>query len=155
MLFFIGAMLPMIILAVMFAADLTRIIDSQRQASYVAENAAVAGSLQYAGQTDRLDPAAARRAARDTANVSFSSFVMRHAADQRVERVTLGRSGGADTVAVTVSYRIESLIVARFFLGDENGRLAVTRTAQVCAAGSGAADATTGGFCSRPRARQG
>jgi uncharacterized membrane protein len=155
LLFFLGGMLPLIFLSMMLAADLTRIIDAQRQAAYVAENAAIAATLQYAGTTARIDTGAATRAARETAQASFDRGVMKHAAEPRIEGIRFATRSGTDTATVTVTYRIERLLVAQYFVGADDRRMAAARTAEVCVAESSAAQSVTRGFCSRPRARLG
>lgn len=153
--FFIGSMIPMIMLAMMLAVDVTRIIDAQRQAAYVAENSAISATLQYSGQTTSIDTVAANREARRTAQVAFDRQVMKHAASPRFDQISFRQVRGADTATVTISYRINRLLVAQYFLGQDTERLQVSRSAQVCVADTDASRANTGGFCSRPRARLG
>jgi Flp pilus assembly protein TadG len=145
MLLFLLVLIPFAMLSMMLAADVTRLIDAQRQAGYVAANAATAGSLQYAGATSRLDRSRAQTVATQTARANFAAGALRHGVEPQVT-VTAGER----QVSVTVSYRLDGLIVAQFFVGADEQRRSMTRVAEVCRPGE---TAVAGGYCSRPRAR--
>lgn len=145
LLFFLLVMIPFAMLSMMLSADLTRLIDAQRQAGYVATNAASAGSLQYLGQSSSLARSQAQQVALQTARANFAAGAMPHARDPQAQVVV-----GSRQVDVTVSYQLDGLLIAQFFVGNDTDRRSVTRSAEVCLPGQ---TPTAQGFCSRPRAR--
>lgn len=152
LLFFLGGMVPMIMLSMMLAVDLTRIVDASRQAGYVAENSAIAATLQYSGNSTRINQSAGAQAARSTAELAIGNGTLRHTRETRYEGVRFGRRSGVDTATVTISYEMDQLLIAQFFIGRNNDRYSVTRTAEVCIPDASSSRAATLGFCSRPRA---
>lgn len=144
-LLFLLVLIPFAMLSMMMAADMTRLIDAQRQAGYVAAAAATAGSLQYSGATTRLDRGAAQTVAVQTARANFDAGALRHGIEPQVTASATDRQ-----VTVTVTYRLDGLIIAQYFVGPDRARRGVTRVAEVCRPGE---TPVAAGYCSRPRSR--
>jgi Flp pilus assembly protein TadG len=143
LLLFLLVMVPFAMLSMMLAADLTRLIDAQRQASNVAQAAATAGSLQYRDDTSRLDLNMARTVANATAEANFDAGALRYGVNPLSVTIPAERQ-----VSVTISYQLDGLIIGQFFLGQDQQRRSVTRVAEVCRPGE---TGVAGGYCARPR----
>jgi Flp pilus assembly protein TadG len=150
LIFFMLVMIPFSFFSLAMAADLTRVVDANRQASYVAINSAIAGSIQYQPRVAALATGAATTAARDTATTSFTNNVMRHAKEPQATVSIVSSGGRPRQVQVTVRYKIRQLLILQYFVGGNDAVFSVTRRAEICQSG---ASPTTAGFCSRPRLR--
>ena len=144
-LLFLLVLIPFAMLSMMLAADMTRLIDAQRQAGYVAAAAATAGSLQYRGVSSELARSEAQTVAVQTARASFAAGALRHGIEPQVVASATDRQ-----VTVTVTYRLDGLIIAQYFIGPDSRQRGVTRVAEVCRPGD---TPVAAGYCSRPRAR--
>jgi Flp pilus assembly protein TadG len=144
-LLFLLVMIPFAMLSMMMAADMTRLIDAQRQAGYVAAAAATAGSLQYEGPSSQLNRRTAQTVAVQTAQANFNAGALRHGIEPQAVATATARQ-----VTVTVSYKLDGLIIAQYFVGPDQRLRGVTRVAEVCHPGE---TPVAGGYCSRPRAR--
>ena len=161
--------MPVLLLAMAFSADFTRIIMTGHAMSNATDAAAIAAAWEFQPGTLVLDRSRATRAARETFCAAAGQVGGQEAVPERssaedcdepisvdvtfsdyTSADTATRPGrGYTTVAVTGRYQVTGTIFFAYFGGDREFEAPpVTQRASVCLPG----DATnyTGGFCARP-----
>lgn len=152
---FVLIAMPIFFLSGTMAIDVTKIIVSSRQASYIAHSSALAGAQEYLGQTAQLDPYRAEQAAKE--------FLIRQTTGNT--RVTDLRIDGTPSVTVNdtksevtvaFSWRPSGMVMMPAFYGivgsdvgtDQSLVYHAKESAFVCIPGQ--EEDPTAGYCRRP-----
>lgn len=148
---------PVMFFSLGLAVDLTRMIMADRQVATAAHSSALAGAYQFVPGRATLHSGRAKSAAQETMCVTQS-----HGGLEKVTAASKGRincsGGGRVSAAVTVNtstnkvrvtstYRVEGLLVLRWFGVDSRDRT-VWREATVCDPRD--TKGPTSGYCTRP-----
>lgn len=147
---------PVMFFAIGLGVDLTRIIMADREVSTAVHAAALSGAYQFNLGKVTLNAGRAKSAAQETMCVTQKNGGL--SKSSAATRGRVGCSGGepvsaavvlkgSQTVRVTSTYRVEGLVMLKWF-GVSNEDRSVWREATVCDPRE--SSGPTSGFCARP-----
>jgi hypothetical protein len=147
--FFVLVALPILMFAMAWGIDATRVFIAQRQAARAAEAAAVAGAFQFKTNSVELNGAEARKAVEESVKEWEEFGALKMLSNLEIDEVTISPyNGRPQTVTVKLKYNIGGMLFAGFFAQRDGVDADVVRSATVCVPGDTAG--VTQGFCKRP-----